>query len=154
MITIMAKKQRKIEILTVMSWENEYHNGEWLRAIALCDSANYFEVAINCMRDGSMGEKDGNGVYERKWWSDTAGEAYDDRDLRGATKQEVALYKQYCPEQFQNGTWIDGEMRVRIIAEVDDRYGHHVIRELLPPVWWKRLWKYIRNIGKDNSLPF
>lgn len=76
----MAKKQRNIEILTVMSWENEYHNGEWLRAIALCDSANYFEV--------------------------------------------------------------------------DDRYGHHVIRELLPPVWWKRLWKYIRNIGKDNSLPF
>lgn len=145
---------RRFEILTVMSWENEYHDGELLRAIALCDSMNYFDVAINCMRDDWMGEKDANGVYDRKWYGDTAGKAFSDRDLRGATKDEVALYRQYCPEQFCDGMYADGVMRVRIIAEVDDRYGHHVIRELLPPVWWKRLWRAVRNIGRDKSLPF
>ena len=149
----MRKKQRNIQILTVMSWKNEYH-GEWLRAIALCDSTNYFDVAINCMRDGSMGEKDANGVYDRKWVSDMADAYFSDCDLRVANEEEVELYKQYCPELFRDRMTFEGDMRVRIIAEVDDRYGHHVIRELLPVVWWKRLWRSIRNIGKDKSLPF
>ena len=148
------KKQRRIEILTVMSWENEYR-GETLRAIALCDSAGYFDTAINCMRNGSMGEKDKNGVYDRKWWGDYI-DCYGDegKTLRPATAEEVALYKQYCPEQFFDGTWIDGEMRVRIIAEVDDRYGHHVVQEVLSPVWWKRLWNFIRYNGGNKNSPF
>ena len=145
------KKKRNLRIKTVMSWENEY-KGKFLRAIALCHSSGWFDVAINCMRDGSMGEPDGNGVYDRKWWSDEACSCSGDRDLRPATDDEVALYRKYCPEEFESRTWEDGWSRVRVLGVCSDCYGTHVIDEPLPPVWWKRLWNRLRN--HHDQYPF
>lgn len=142
------RKERRLSIQTVMSWENGWDDK--VRAIALCDSANWFDVAINCMRDGSMGEKDERGVYDRKWWSDEAGIGMDDSDLRPATAEEVALYRDYCPEQFKSRLYFDGDTRIRVIGVVTDRYGTHVVSETLPPPFWKR----IRNMFKKNRLPF
>lgn len=143
--------ERNLSIKTVMSWDNEYR-GEHLRAIALCDAGNWFDVAINCMRDGSMGEPDSNGVYSRKWWSDQACSCSDDSDLRPATEDEVELYRKYCPEQFESRTWYDGEMRIRILSVCSNRYGTHVIEETLPPVWWKQFWNRLRY--PHGRLPF
>lgn len=81
-----------------MSWEEEdFRPGElaYVRAIALCEGT-WFEEAINALRDGSMGEKDGNGVYERHWYGDDIYNA-DVSDVRPATLDEVKLYLKYCP---------------------------------------------------------
>lgn len=147
----MKKKERRLTIQTVMSWNNEYH-GETVRAIALCDSSNYFDVAINCMRDGSMGEKDERGVYECKWSSDDAGACYGDSDLRPATAEEVALYRIYCPNEFKEGVYCDDlGTRTRIIGVVTDRYGTHVVSEILPPTLWQRIRKLF---SRKRELPF
>ena len=90
-----------------MSWENEgsvwnpetnKYESETVRAIALCDPSGYFSQAINCMRDGDMGEKDENGVYDRIWYGDYIDCYGNEREtLRPATAKEVELYKKYCP---------------------------------------------------------
>ena len=95
-------------IATYMAWENtervfntqaKHYKTDTVTAIALCDSNGYFEVAINCLRDGDMGEKDENGVYERKWSGDYIDCYGDERNtLRPATQQEIDLYLQYCAE--------------------------------------------------------
>lgn len=72
-------------------------NGE--TAIALCDSylnGNMFFVeAINCCRDGDMGEKDEKGVYQRHWYGDYIENGQPEK-IRYATKEEVELYLEYC----------------------------------------------------------
>ena len=90
-----------------MSWENEglawnpetkKYESETVRAIALCDPSGYFMQAINCMRDGDMGKKDENGVYDRIWYGDYIDCYGNEREtLRPATAKEVELYKKYCP---------------------------------------------------------
>lgn len=60
----------------------------------LCEGT-WFYVAINALRDGDMGEKDENGVYERKWWGDDIYNA-DVEDVRPANLSEVQLYLKYC----------------------------------------------------------
>lgn len=98
---------KHLTVETFMSWENEgsvwnpetkkYENDR-VRAIALCDPTGYFDVAINCLRDGDMGEKDENGVYPRTWAGDYIDCYGTERDtLRPATPQEVELYLKYCP---------------------------------------------------------
>ena len=98
---------KELVVETFMSWENESsvwnketnkYESETVRAIALCDPTGYFMQAINCMRDGDMGEKDENGVYGRIWYGDYI-DCYgnEHETLRPATPAEVELYKQYCP---------------------------------------------------------
>ena len=89
---------KKVYRYTVMSWDNEedVKTKKTIRAIALCDYRGYFDVAINAMRDGSMGEKDENGVYERKWWGDGISYGYD-TNVRPADWIEVRRYFYYCP---------------------------------------------------------
>lgn len=49
---------------------------------------DWFLSAINCMRDGDMGAKGPDGVYERIWATDSI----DTKDKRYATPEEVKLY--------------------------------------------------------------
>ena len=81
-----------------MSWDNpDLKDGKTIRAIALCgwDSGDWFTVAINAVRDGQMGEKDENGVYERTWWSDAIMNDSDATNVRPASIGEVNLYLKY-----------------------------------------------------------
>ena len=58
---------------------------------------NFFAEAINCPRDGSMGERDEDGVFARHWVSDWL-QGYDGVEgLRYATPTEVELYMKKCP---------------------------------------------------------
>ena len=69
---------------------------ERVRSIALCNGT-WFHAAINTQRDGSMGAKDENGVYERIWWEDDVMSSDAVTDFRPATLAEVELYLKYCP---------------------------------------------------------
>lgn len=134
-----------------MSWENTHmvlnpetgkYEDEVVRAVALCDPSEYFSHAINCMRDGSMGEKDENGVYERIWYSDFI-DCYGDerKTLRPATATEVELFKKYCPLQ-EESFW----PYEKVVAEVYTAEGTYIIkqqrgwmmRHLLEIVLWFR----------------
>ena len=65
--------------------------------IAFSFDGDYFHEAINCPRDGSMGEKDADGVLECHWYADYL-RSYDGvEDLRYATPAEVKLYMKKCP---------------------------------------------------------
>lgn len=91
-------RYNEYERLTFMSWDNpDLKEGKTIRAIALCggDSGDWFTVAINAVRDGQMGEKDENGVYERKWWGDAIWNDSDATNIRRASIYEVNLYLQY-----------------------------------------------------------
>lgn len=89
---------------TFYSWNEEgevkydHDKKKWIkdkvRTIALCDGT-WFYVAINALRDGDMGEKDENGVYERRWWADDIYNT-DVEDVRPANLAEVELYLKYC----------------------------------------------------------
>ena len=95
----MEKFYRK----TFLSWREsgvvgyDHEKKEWIydatRAIALCDGT-WFYCAINALRDGDMGPKDENGVYERKWWGDDIYNT-DVEDVRPADLGEVELYLKY-----------------------------------------------------------
>ena len=150
-------KTKRIEIHTVMSWNNTWGK-ETIRAIALCDAYKWFDAAINCLRDGDMGEKDENGVYSRIWWADEAGSCCDDSDLRPATPDEVALYRQYCPWEFADSTDDYYGFRTRVLGETTDCYGTHVIKEHLQPSRWYRfryaLRRLFRKSSNDMPLPF
>lgn len=91
-------RYNEYERLTFMSWDNpDLKEGKTIRAIALCgwDSGDWFTVAINAVRDGQMGEKDENGVYERKWWGDAIWNDSDATNIRRASIAEVNLYLRY-----------------------------------------------------------
>ena len=58
-------------------------------SIALC-YGRWFEMALNCCRDGDMGSLDEEGYYERLWATD---EIYSDAEfVRNATEWEVEAY--------------------------------------------------------------
>lgn len=105
---------------TFMSWDEEGQiispDGKGLihektRAIALCDG-NWFDTAINTLRDGAMGKKDENGVYERKWYGDDIYNA-DVEDVRPANLSEVGLYLMYCSLEYE--AKLNGQEVVAII---------------------------------------
>ena len=85
---------QKYEILRFATWE-EY--GE--RAYALIDQHSFFDTAINCCRDGSMGEKDERGIYSRHWVGDYA-DSSDTYGLtvRPMTSDEIDLYLDYVKD--------------------------------------------------------
>lgn len=87
----------RYKVLTIKSWENielEYQKDErWPRAIAAVSETDWFGMAINCIRDGDMGKRDEDGVYERFWASDQASNI----DLRNATPAEADLYLKKVP---------------------------------------------------------
>ena len=58
-------------------------------AIAYMSGTSWFDMAINCCRDGNMGEMDADGVYSRQWSTD---EVWIDDEPRIATRDEVLLY--------------------------------------------------------------
>ncbi len=119
---------REFKVETFMSWENDYweknpethqYEQKTIRAIALCDRHGYFVVAINCMRDGDMGEQGEDGVFERYWGGDYI---YEDEyaTLRPATGPEVALYLKHVPLH-------SGDPYERIVGKVKDRNGIHIV---------------------------
>lgn len=65
-----------------------------VRAVALCDGT-WFMRAINALRDGDMGEKDENGVYDRIWYGDDIYNSYV-KEVRPANIHEVNTYLKYC----------------------------------------------------------
>ena len=123
---------KRFDVWTFMSWENEgsvwnketkRYDSDKVRAIALCYPNGYFIGAINCLRDGDMGEKDENGVYDRVWWADYIDCYGNEREtLRPANSEEVELYKKYCSVE---GTLADTWQYV--FAEITDESGTHVI---------------------------
>lgn len=115
-------KQYSVE--TFMSWENEDHDGTFIRAIALCNAEGYFEQAINCVRDSDMGEKDEKGVYSRIWWADYIKCYGNERDIRPATPQEVELYLQYCDIGSEYS-----EPYYKAVKRIYDDRGTHIVFE-------------------------
>ena len=140
---------RELHRKTFVSWDEieDWKTKKTIRAIALCDRCDkhgYFYVAINAMRDGSMGEKDENGVYERKWWGDYI-ENSDVSDIRPATLSEVQLYLKYCPLEVE--AKFNKEEIVAVI------YGEHHTDVLVRPKkdsWWKRILNFFH---KSDNLP-
>ena len=94
----MKQFMQKYEILRFATWE-EY--GE--RAYALIDQHTLFDTAINCCRDGSMGEKDDNGIYERHWYGDYADSADSFKDtVRPMDSSEIDMYLDYVKDAIRN----------------------------------------------------
>lgn len=110
------KMEKNYDVLTFMSWNEEDLDGSSIRAIALCDDTGLFYEAINAPRDGQMGKKDENGVYDRIWWGDYIENGCDVKDVRPATKEEVDLYLKYCPIENRRDM-IDDEHVVTIISQ-------------------------------------
>lgn len=71
-----------------VAWKQTYGNEE-LTAIAYMAENAWFNIAINCMRDGDMGKKDTDGVYDRHWSTD---EVWIEDEPRVATEREILLY--------------------------------------------------------------
>ena len=71
-----------------VAWTNETEPET--TAIAYMIEDGFFDTAINCIRDGDMGEKDADGVYSRHWASDAV---WMDDNPRLATEEEIKLYK-------------------------------------------------------------
>lgn len=96
---------QEYEILRFATWI-EY--GE--RAYALMDQSTFFDTAINCCRDGNMGEKDERGIYSRHW----AGDYADSSDtyvatVRPMTSDEIDLYLDYVKDAIrENDIMIKG----------------------------------------------
>ena len=136
-----------------MTWENEEWSGNqyfWkIRAIALCDSSGWFFEAINCMRDGSMGKKDSNGVYERTWFGDSIF-ADELSTLRPATREEVELYLEYVSLSAAIGDCYGDGADVRVITKDYGKYISSVVFEYVNPPLWKR----IINKFRKEKLPF
>ena len=132
-----------------MSWENPNEKGTW--AIALCDSTGFFCEAINCARDGDMGKKDENGVYERIWYGDNI-ECYGDEldTLRPATRDEVELYLEYVSLEDAVGNLSEEPCSVHIVHKSYSEYVNSVVVRFVAPSWWKRLLSKFNKKG----LPF
>lgn len=126
--------------MTFMSWDNEFEKG--LRAIALCDSTGYFVAAINCVRDGDMGKKDKNGVYERIWYGDYI-ENDRNENLRPATIDEVNLYMSYIPVEEAIGNSDFYNLKNKFIKQSIGKYVSYVIIETTPHNWYRKLWNNI-----------
>lgn len=144
--------KKNLSVMTFMSWDEEdWNNNKFygtIRAIALCDSTGYFFEAINCMRDGSMGKKDSNGVYDRHWYGDYING--DEQNLSVATKREVELYLKYVSIEQAIGDLYADHYDVQVVkTEYSDCFKCCVVVELKNH-WWKNLLSKIR--GK--KLPF
>jgi hypothetical protein len=147
--------KKNLQVMTFMSWDNEewannQNNGN-IRAIALCDPTGYFNEAINCMRDGSMGEKDENGVYERHWYGDDINCYGNEREsLRLATKEEIDLYLQYVPIEDAVGENFCDHCKVKIVdmCFTTPCFGYVVVGYYVP------LWQRIKKFFRSKRLPF
>ena len=77
-----------------VSWEQPFGGG--VRAVALTDGI-WFMEAMNCCRDGDMGEMGDDGVYSRTWGSDGLNiYGAEEYDYRPASPSEVDLYLKHC----------------------------------------------------------
>lgn len=142
------KKKKRFTTLAFMSWKNQIDEKN-LRAIALCDCAGHFDVAINCIRDSDMGKKDKNGVYERLWYADYIS-CYggEEKSLRLATKEEVDLYLDYVSLDQAIGLEFNPYDNIEVVSVVRGEYGSYVIAELKDEPWWKKLLNKFRKHKK------
>ena len=76
-------------------------------AIAFSMNGRWFNEAINCCRDGDMGKKDEDGVYERHWFGDDI-YGIGVENVRYATPSEVELYIKKCPGWVRENVYRDG----------------------------------------------
>lgn len=89
--------QRRLEnLLLFIAWKEDQETAIALGHPYSIDGFDYFwfNMAINCDRDGDMGQKDAHGVYERKWRTDSV----ELNKVRPATPDEVELYLRYFPK--------------------------------------------------------
>lgn len=151
--------KKQLKVFTFMSWLNEEWNDNEkigdIRAIALCDCTGYFHEAINCLRDGAVGKKDENGVYERHWYEDNL-YCYGDEtaSLRHATNEEIELYLQYVPlEKAIGGELCEAnDISYKIVDKrISPDYNFdYILVEYSTP-----LWKRIKNwLFRWKRLPF
>ena len=75
------------EIGLYVSWQECGHT-----ATAMITSYNWFEVAVNLWRDGSMGNEDADGYCSRTWGSDAIKTDELEGEIRPATWFEVKKY--------------------------------------------------------------
>jgi len=83
-----------VKIITKMrfvSWDEE---GETATALVGPDG-EFFYAAINCKRDGDMGEKGPDGVWDRVWWGDSI-HCAEVSNVRPATVREARLWLRHC----------------------------------------------------------
>ena len=77
-----------------VSWEQPFGGG--VRAVALTDG-HWFMEAMNCCRDGDMGNMGDDGVYSRTWATDDLNVyGAEEYDYRPASPSEVDLYLKHC----------------------------------------------------------
>lgn len=79
------------KICRFMSWRNKCVDPT-VTATALCDDDDWFMAAINCTRDGDMGELGPDGVYERIWVGDSL---WPEEKARPSTIKEVARFRDH-----------------------------------------------------------
>lgn len=116
------KKNEKKEVVShktfikkrFLSWDEA---GEVATALVEPDG-DWFTAAINCMRDGSMGERGEDGVYDRLWWGDGIknGPA---RNIRPATLTEV---KKWLAHTSPGDTEYDGNGCPYIVIFGEESY--------------------------------
>ena len=152
--------KKNLQVLCFMSWENDEAT-EWseerqmfvstkIRAIALCEQNGYFYEAINCMRDGSMGEKDDNGVYSRHWYADTIncnGDEY--ASLRYATNEEIELYLSHV--SLQNAVGDGKNYKVKI---VDKEVSPYALFKYVIVTYELSFLERIKRFFNPKRLPF
>lgn len=81
---------RNYRRLDFKAWQND-GDPEAETALALVGHNGWFDVALNCMRDGDMGTKGEDGIYSRAWYGDAVWDE-EAKTLRAMTEAEVDLY--------------------------------------------------------------
>lgn len=93
---------KTVSLLRFVAWKNG-GDPKAETAYALVEGHyDYFRCAINCMRDGDMGEKDERGIWSREWWGDSIWPE-ERPTMRPMTYEEVEMYMQYVDVQEEYG---------------------------------------------------
>lgn len=145
----IKRERKRLECLVYLSWLEEgsvrdEHSGcyvrDRVRAIALCDVDGWFDVGINCLRDGDMGSKGDDGVYERLWYGDAISAGLGVSGLRCATMEEVKLYNSHVD---LDGFWECHGGYIRSVKSVCGENFSYELVEFVHFPWWRRLFNRV-----------
>lgn len=93
-------EQDGFEVWRFLSWPDMGPDNKMVTATALAqkiDGEYYFDVGINACRDGDMGKKGEDGVYERLWVGDWVNDGKVDKEnVRPSTAHEAYLWLKHC----------------------------------------------------------
>lgn len=129
-----------------LSWAQEGYD---VRAVALVNENDWFDEAVNCMRDGDMGELGDDGAYERIWYGDCANIYGDDEyDYRPATPSEVDLYLRHCTCESPDPM----EVLVEIVRGRQSYALYEVKGEVINPVHDVEYERVRSVLSKDSTI--